>query len=312
MADLGDRTKYLGWSEVGTVLGMDPYKSAYQLAREKLGLDERDQGETRAAAMGHLLEPVIGQLYTRETGRPAVAGGEVVHPDYPWLKGHPDFLVETPAGEPTRYLEAKATRVWEGYGEEQTSDVPKTVFCQCIAGCTIMGLDLADVGVMRRPTTFELFYVMRDDELWAEMLPKLVEFWGYIEKGELPEPETLEDLQIAFPEEEKGIFVPYHQEMEDDLHRYIELRTQRAAIDEEMKVIKNNYLTMILQDNAEGIADVEGRPLVTYKATKGRLNGKALEKDHPALAGKYRGKVGPRTFKITKAGESVFGIQEAT
>ena len=306
--DLGDRTKYLGWSEIGTALGLDTYKSAYQLAREKLGYDEPDTVETKAAAMGHLLEPVIGELYTRETGRPVKPGGEVVHPELPWLRGHPDFTVECRPGEPTRYLEAKATRVWDGYGEQHTSDVPKTVFAQCIGGCTMQKLDLADVGVIRRPTTFELFYVMRDDELWSQMLQRLVKYWGFIARRELPPPETLDDLKIQFPEPDKGVYVPYNQAMYDDLHAYLELRTQAGAIDKEMKAIRERYCKLILaHDNAEGIANVEGKPLVTYRASKGRLNTKALEAEHPQLVDSYRAPIGPRSFLITKAGESVFG-----
>ena len=56
--DSPERLKGIGGSEVGTALGLNPYCSAVELYKMKIGeLENKDAGD--AAELGHILEPWI-------------------------------------------------------------------------------------------------------------------------------------------------------------------------------------------------------------------------------------------------------------
>ncbi len=314
MISLGDRRLYIGWSDIGTICGHNSRETGYTLAQEKLGHTVPDTEKKLAMRMGHLLEPVLGEFYVEQTGRQIMPSAEVVHPELPWLIGHPDYLVvkQSPhmgpplsgMEEPTRYVECKATRLFDEWGDAGTDDVPKTALCQALAGCTIMDLDLCDLPMMRYCTAPEIFYVARDDELWKAILRKVVAWHQLVMiERKLPDPETLGDYKIAFPEHTPGAFGTYDvATMREDFARYRRLTAIETVAKKGKEFIKAKYIPLI--GAAEGIAHFDEDdsaamvPVVTYKKSKGRFNQKAFAADHPDLVEQYTDEVGPRIFNI--------------
>ena len=54
-----NRHKYVGGSDVPTILGINQYKNQYELAREKMGIDEREFITNAYIQFGNQLEPQI-------------------------------------------------------------------------------------------------------------------------------------------------------------------------------------------------------------------------------------------------------------
>ena len=63
---LQNRSKGIGASEAGTVLGLNPWETPYQLWRRKKGIDP-PKVENFAMVAGHLLEDAVAQFYKRES-----------------------------------------------------------------------------------------------------------------------------------------------------------------------------------------------------------------------------------------------------
>ena len=59
---LSDRRNGIGASEVGTILGLNPFETPYQLWRRKKGLDAPKQ-ENFAMKAGHYLEDAVSLFY---------------------------------------------------------------------------------------------------------------------------------------------------------------------------------------------------------------------------------------------------------
>lgn len=312
--DLGDRRQYLGWSEIGAALNQDNYRDAYSLWRYKVGLEEDPEVSAereQARRLGHRMEPVIAAEYEvltgRKTRRPEEGG--IPCPDAPWLIGHPDFLVETAPGEPTRYLECKATGL-RGYGEPGTNDVPKGHYAQGLAGCSVMDLDFCDIGAMPRTTAMGIYYVARADDVWRECLRRLAKFWDLVLTKTPPEPHHLESFSMAFPEEQPGV---YKAMSEEDLRVFANyLNHQKyAGYHERKKKECGEHLKKAIRDaESLGVYDRELDqvvPFVNYRVRKPRVDWAKMLKENPDVLGpllpRYTPQKGSRTLLKTRAGE---------
>ena len=128
-------------SDIGAILGVSPFKSAYTLWAEKRGLISDRIEETDAMTLGKLFEEPIGLMFQKK------------HPDYEFMKtgtwvsksnenykANPDALIEDPAGN-LGVLEIKHTsQYWD--------ELPKTYFEQVHWYLDILGLDWAIVAAV--------------------------------------------------------------------------------------------------------------------------------------------------------------------
>ena len=63
------RSKGLGGSDIGALLGLNPYKGPYQLWLEKTGQYQApDISEKIAIQVGNEMEDLVGRLFTKQTG----------------------------------------------------------------------------------------------------------------------------------------------------------------------------------------------------------------------------------------------------
>ena len=73
---LKEREKGIGSSEVGTVLGINPFETPYQLWRRKRGLDGPKE-ENFAMKAGHYLEDAVSRFYADATGKEIIKSSAV-------------------------------------------------------------------------------------------------------------------------------------------------------------------------------------------------------------------------------------------
>lgn len=87
------RESGIGSSEVGTILGLNPYETPYQLWRRKIGIDAPKE-QNFAMRAGHYLEDAVSQFYHDETGKEIIkssAGDWIIRSnDRPYMQVSPD------------------------------------------------------------------------------------------------------------------------------------------------------------------------------------------------------------------------------
>ena len=63
-----DRSKGIGGSDVGIILGLSTFKTPYQLYLEKIGKGPEDDKMSPAQEWGHRLEPIIRNKFAENNG----------------------------------------------------------------------------------------------------------------------------------------------------------------------------------------------------------------------------------------------------
>lgn len=180
-AQLAQRRKGLGGSEIAAVLGLDPFRTALDVYAEKRGLAPPFTGNAQTRA-GQRLEPAILRWYAEETGRELVPSpGTVAHPREPWMLCTPDALVrEVGDAAPIEVggLEAKNRNAYaKGWGESGTELIPDSVALQCHWSLAVTLYPWWDVAVLLGGWDFRTYRVRRDPDLARELVARASVFW---------------------------------------------------------------------------------------------------------------------------------------
>lgn len=108
---LAYRRQGIGGSDVAAILGISPFRTARDLYDDKLNIASAvdDTGNWVALEMGHLLEPLVAQIFTKKTGLEVFQIKKMFqHPQYPFMLADVDYFVRLPNGE-IALLEIKTT-----------------------------------------------------------------------------------------------------------------------------------------------------------------------------------------------------------
>ena len=122
---LAYRRQRIGGSDVAAILGISPFRTARDLYDDKLNIASAadDTGNWVALEMGHLLEPLVAQIFTKKTGLEVFQIKKMFqHPQYPFMLADVDYFVRLPTGKIV-LLEIKTTNYnakdhWWKEGEE--------------------------------------------------------------------------------------------------------------------------------------------------------------------------------------------------
>ena len=85
---LAYRRQGIGGSDVAAILGISPFRTARDLYDDKLNIASAvdDTGNWVALEMGHLLEPLVAQIFTKKTGLEVFQIKKMFqHPQYPFM-----------------------------------------------------------------------------------------------------------------------------------------------------------------------------------------------------------------------------------
>lgn len=236
-SNLGDRTKYLGASDIAAIIGVSPYCSPIELWQQKLGLLTVDESPYMRA--GTVLEDSIVTLYEDRTGyRTQRRNLPYIHEDHPFLQGHVDRIV---IGEPG-LMDAKASAYGPGYGEPGTDQVPPHIRVQMTMYTGLTGRAWADVALLRN-LRLDLFRVEHDGSLYAQLVAVAVDFWHeHVVKQVPPEVDGTEEyrrfLSGRFPADDGAEIVatPEVALLVDEL---ADVQREGDAIERREELLKN-------------------------------------------------------------------------
>jgi putative phage-type endonuclease len=250
---------------ITSIVGVNPYKSAYQLWAEWTGKVRDEFAGNEYTELGSLLEPYVGSLYARRTGREVTASDALfAHKDLDWAVATPDFVV---GGD--ELLEAKTgtVRQLSKWADDETPDhyVVQLMWQLGVCGvqnghlAALLGADPANF-VTR---TFELDY-----ELFNALLTAADEFLQCVKTDEPPMPNEKDGkliLELVQRNASTRLFTAEQTErlgaIFDEL---VELRVRKSGLDDEARQLdaqikrRENALRVALGDSGEG-AFADGR-----------------------------------------------------
>lgn len=219
MSTVLDRPHGLGASDAPVACGVSPWKSAWELCLEKMG--ELEPGPmNEAMRLGLLLEPVVSQLYSEQTGYPLITCPLVPHPKIPWAFCSPDRLRDDGSGH---LVELKTSRRFDGWGPAGTDEIPEPYLIQVHHQMECCGRDAADVAVLIAGQEFRIYHVCRNQRLIDAMLEREREFWKRVEERDPPTPDFsaascqrvlasmygVDDVEIELGRDEMALAIKY-------------------------------------------------------------------------------------------------------
>ena len=193
-----ERKTGVGGSDIGAILGLNPWKTPFDVWEEKTG--RRPPLETTPQMeRGNVLEPVIAKLYQEQTGRLVQRRNDVFrNEEHPLIMAHIDRALLKEAKLPgVGCLEIKAPnnhtfRKMLHYG------LPEMYVLQLQHNMLASGFDWGAFAVLGTDQWKLLdFDVLPDDDLRAAIIEGVEEFWQYVESDTPPPPH---DKEIKVPE----------------------------------------------------------------------------------------------------------------
>lgn len=280
---LEERRKGIGGSDVAAIMGLSPWKTAYQVYREKRK-EVEDWSGNELTDWGKRMEPAIRQWYSDTTGRDVRLPDKIMyHPQHPFMLASLDGFTDD-----GRIVEIKTARSGKNWGEPETNQIPDYYAVQVHHYMTITGFQVADVPVSIAGGHPALYVVEADKEISEMIIEACAKFWERVQAGNPPDPVTYADAVARFGNlRAEGAIVA-----DDNVIRAVEVikgtRAQIKELEEHEEAWKAR-LIIALGDAGDTLIDSAGNTLLTYKLTSGRktFDSKAFQKDQPNLYQKY-------------------------
>jgi len=182
--------RLVGGSDVATILGINPYMTAYELYYEKRGeTPPRFFGDNENVEAGNILENGIAEITASRMSK--AAGREIklrrsnitlVNPKYPWLTVHIDRdVVGEDRGVEIKNVGWRAAWAW---GDEGTDQIPDYYLPQPHTYMLVKDYPVWTVAAYLGGSELRLYEVQRDKEMDEIIIEKTHDFWfDHVLKG---------------------------------------------------------------------------------------------------------------------------------
>ena len=299
---LQGRKQGIGSSEVGTILGLNPFETPYQLWRRKRGMDAPVE-ENEAMLMGHLLEDAVATRWAMATGNEIIKRSAVdwiiVNNERDYLRVSPDrtyWLQGMPKNDKNKgILECKTTMM-----KIDEDDIPQHWFCQLQYQLGVAELNEGALAWLVQGRQFNYKPLRFDAEFYAFIVEEVERFWrDNIIGGVEPLSINVEDVMLKNPRHTEGKQVTATADVLELVARLRQLKADAAEQAKEAKELEAE-LKMTIGD-AEALVTEDGKTLATWKASKDtrKFDEKAFAAANPTLHDEYmRDVAGTRRFLL--------------
>jgi len=292
------RRGYIGGSDAGAIVGMNPYASAFSVWAEKTGQVPEFQGNI-STRTGTLLEDLVARLFMEETGKKVQKlNFTLVNEDYPWACANIDREI---IGEDA-ILECKTTNSVVNIKKFRNGDFPEQWYCQVMHYLAVTGAQKGYLAVLSECRDFRIFELNRDEDEIKALMQAEENFWcDYVLARKTPPVDghsaTSEAIKKIFSEEAGDSI---------DLSGFLDVFQQRKAVNEQIKNLKaeldglDNRVKVAMGSMAKGTC---GRFSVSWKLqnTSG-LDREKIKADFPEIDfSKYASQ--SRVFRVTEKKE---------
>lgn len=287
-----DRTKYIGGSDIGAILGLSKFRTPLEVWMEKTGKEVRHL-DSLPLRFGSFAEEFVASEYARATSFELLHDESIyIHPTHPIMSAHVDrFVLGNGLSKPaTRLLECKTANPFARgeWGEPGTDQVPMSYLCQCIWYMAITGIEQCDLAVLFGNSDFRIYEIARDLELEALGIEKALHFWNeHVLKDIAPPAQTEGDYQALFKKSDPSKTIEANPKTVELIRQLQSLSKQSGDVDEQITQIKQHIMSEMKE--AE-VLSYQGNVIATWKAPKPsfRLDGKRLEVEEKEVFERYK------------------------
>jgi len=181
------RKSGIGGSDVAPIVGLSQWKNPSDIYLEKRGeVEPEDISEKPIIIFGNMLEGVVADFYTRETGEKLEKRNQLIrHPKYPQLIANIDRkIVGRKAVFEAKTADKYTAHKW---GADGTDEIPEAYRCQIEHYFNVTGYDEGVLAVLIGGNEFRQYPIQRNPELSDMLMEECLKFWERVEKGIPPE-----------------------------------------------------------------------------------------------------------------------------
>lgn len=278
---LKERQKGIGGSDVGAIMGVNRWKSPFEIYVDKTEdiTEVKESGEL--SYWGNTLEEVVAREFSIRTGkRVRKDNRQLVHKTHKFMMGNIDRRIvgENALLECTT-VNAFRSKEWDG------EEIPPSYILQCQHYMEVMGSDNCYIAALIGGQKFIYKKIERDDELISMIVEAEKDFWiNHVEKRIPPKLDGSEAaskyLSKTFKNIDKSLEVNLKAEYMNKINEYLNIKNQMKNFDETLKTIENNLKNEL--GNAEkGI--VEKFQVIWKGITSNRIDSKVLKEKYPEV-----------------------------
>lgn len=293
---LETRRKGLGGSDCGVVLGVNKYKSKYQLYLEKRG-EFTQEVDNEFIYFGNALEDFVAKEFEKRSGKEVfIHETTMFHPEHEFMLANVDRLVK---GE-NALLECKTASEYVK-GEWDGDDIPPSYLCQIMHYLAVTGLEKAYIAVLIGGNKFVWKSIERDEELIEIIIQAEKDFWyNHVVPGIPPEIDGSEAatsfVKELYPYDNGGKII-LNDEVETLLEAIEVIKKDIKSLTEQQKEYENRIKLMI-GENEKGFTD---KYVINYKSyTSVRLDSAKIKKEQKDIYEKYGKESTARKFSYKK------------
>lgn len=286
----------IGGSDASVVVGLNAWKSPFELWMEKTGQKEaEDLSGNEAVYWGTQLEDMVAREFSKRTGKKVQRYGVLQHEEYPFLLASIDRRI---LGE-NAGLECKTASGYHGR-EWADDEIPDAYYVQCQHYLAVTGWDRWYIACLIGGQRFVWKTVERNEDDIAALIQAETEFWDKVKWMEMPSVDGTNSCTKALSEKFKGggdeIDLP--KDAEEAVRLIDELETVKKDVEGKIELHRNTLRQML--GDAEAGTTPDGRH-VTWKTQAGRwtVDGKRLKEEKPEVYAEYAKQGKPiRVLKI--------------
>jgi len=291
------RSKYIGGSDAGAVMGMNPYSSPYRVWAEKTGKIPSFEGSV-ITRVGAELEDLVARMFCEEKHKKVQrCNFTLVNSDYPFACANVDRML---VGEDA-ILECKTTNSFVNVKKFAKGEFPEQWYCQCMHYLAVTGKKKAYLACLSECRDFHIFEMDRDEAEIKALMEAEAEFWN---KYVIPKRQPPADGSAATTEA-IGMVHKDAMDMSIDLFGmdgqldvYRKLCDQEKDIKKMKDEISNNIKEMM---GAASKAKTARYSISWSSSGRASFDKKQFQKDNPSIdLSRWEKVTETRTFRITE------------
>lgn len=309
-----NRKGFIGGSDIASIFGVSPWKTAYELWEEKTTgwTGESTLERDKVLSRGKKLEPIVIEMLQEERDV-WVIGRNQIHtdPEYSFLRAEIDFeyYVNDEPGNigngDVKTVHPYAAKEW---GEEGTDEFPIYYCLQFMHGLMVTGRQICMVAALIGADDLRVYEVKRDEELIAEIRKRAVSFWYDNIANRVPPPIQTSDDAAKMLSRFQGFMVEADEVTQRELRIIKGIKAAEKLLESKREAfelrVKSALVDAACAKGIEGDPDKfalvgpDGKALVTWNnQTTNRLSQKRVKDEFPSV---YELCTEPSTFRVLR------------
>ncbi|MED4843925.1 YqaJ viral recombinase family protein [Bacillus atrophaeus] len=293
-----ERRKGIGGSDASVILGLNKWKTAFELWLDKTGQVPISESASEAAYFGSILEDIVAKEFEVRSGKKVRRKKAMLkHPEHDFILANVDRMI---VGEKA-ILECKTTSAYN-LKEWEDDEIPADYIVQVQHYLGVLGPEYkkAYFAVLIGGNKFVWKEIERDDELIKMIFAAVVEFWNDKVLGEnapaLDGSSAAEEyLKKRYVETESNKVIDLTAVNRERIQQYLQLKDHIAELQVQAKELENQ----IKAEMKEAEYGFIGNYKTSWKpVVSNRIDTKKLKEHFPDVYEKVAKEISYRRFGI--------------